>query len=109
MSSLKIDAVDYANFLLGYDQYNVSVVLNYYRRDAKRTMEVICEDGSLGVNLLKNEVVWNGDVVFNAKQTIHDTYKEQMKFFTENILTGNCSANTANEAHQVLKICLAKE
>ncbi|MGN6399591.1 MAG: Gfo/Idh/MocA family protein, partial [Flavisolibacter sp.] len=83
VSSLKIDAVDYANFLLGYDQFSINVILNYYRRDAKRTLEIICEDGSLNVDLLKNEVAWNSKVIFTTKQVISDTYKEQMSFFIE--------------------------
>jgi predicted dehydrogenase len=109
VSSLKIDSIDYANYLLGYDHYNISVILNYYRRDAKRTLEVVCEDGSLNVDLLKNEVAWNGKMIFDTKQDISDTYKEQMKFFTENILRGECSFNTVDEAYEILKICLAKE
>ena len=107
-SSLDISAIDYANYLLQFDQYNVSIILNYFRRDAKRTLEVVCDDGTLNIDLLKNEVFWNGDLVFKSKQLVSDTYTGQMKFFIENILTQKDSLNTANEAYAILKICLAK-
>lgn len=108
-SSLDINAIDYANYLLLFDQYNVSIVLNYFRRDAKRTLEVVCDDGTLNVDLLKNEVFWNGSLVFKSNQLIKDTYTGQMRFFTENILTQKDSFNTVNEAFEILKICLTEE
>lgn len=106
-SSLQISAVDYANYLLQYDQFNINVVLNYYRRDAKRELEVVCEDGTLVCNLLKGKVYWNQNLIFNSTKTISDTYQDQMKFFSENVLTGNTSLNTVHEAYEILKICLA--
>ncbi len=106
-SSLKITGADYANYLLQFDAYNINVVLNYFRRDAKRTLEVVCEDGTLNVNLLTGEVYWNENLVYSSSQKISDTYLEQMKFFIENILTRKASLNTVDEAYEILKICLA--
>jgi predicted dehydrogenase len=106
-SSLEITAADYANYLLQYDQFSINVILNYYRRDAKRTLEVVCEDGTINVNLLKGEVYWNENLVLNSTKMISDTYLDQMRFFTENILTGKESLNTVHEAYEILKICLA--
>ncbi len=108
-SSLHINAIDYANYLLQFNEFTINIVLNYFRRDAKRTLEVVCEEGTVHVDLLKNEVLWKGNQVFKVEQTINDTYFEQMRFFTENILTQKDSFNTANEAYEILKICLAKE
>lgn len=108
-SSLDISAYDYANYLLEFDQFNVNVVLNYYRRDAKRFMEVICEDGTLMVNLLKNEVTWKDNLIYQSSKTMLDTYYDQLYFYIENILTRKTSFNDVNEAYNILKICIAKD
>lgn len=108
-SSLKISAVDYANFLLEYNEFNVNVVLNYFRRDPKRFMEVVCEDGTLMVNLLENKVIWNDEVVYESSKSMQDTYLEQMKFYLNSVLTQEVSFNDVEEAYEILKICLAKD
>lgn len=108
-SSLKITAVDYANYLLLFNDYAINIILNYFRRDAKRTLEVVCDEGTIEVNLLKGDVLWNRNLVFQTKQNIIDTYKDQMAFFLNNIITEKNSFNTIHEAYEILKICLAKE
>jgi len=108
-SSLTIDAPDYGNYLLQYEKFNVNIVLNYFRRDAKRTLEIVCDDGTLNVNLLKNEVFWNETLIFESDQKISRTYFDQMLFYTNDILTRKTSFNSVNEAYEILKICLAEE
>jgi len=108
-SSLAISASDYANFLLEYNQFNVNVVLNYYRRDAKRYMEVVCEDGTLMVNLLNNKVLWNNAVIYESSKSIQDTYFDQLIFYIENVLTQISSFNDVSEAYKILKICIAND
>jgi len=108
-SSLGITAVDYANFLLEYNEFNVNIVLNYYRRDAKRFMEVVCEDGTLMVNLLDNKVLWNDEVVYESSKSMQDTYFEQINFYVNNILTQKAFSNDVKEAYEILKICIAND
>lgn len=108
-SSLAISASDYANFLLEYNEFNVNVVLNYFRRDAKRFMEVVCEDGTLMVNLLDNKVLWNNEVVYESSKSMQDTYLEQIDFYINNILTQKVSFNNVEEAYKILKICIAED
>ncbi|MBA2500481.1 MAG: Gfo/Idh/MocA family oxidoreductase [Chitinophagaceae bacterium] len=108
-SSLEITAIDYANYVLRFDQYNINIVLNYFRRDPKRSMEIVCDDGTLHVDLLKNAAYWNGSLIFETNQLISDTYNDQMRFFTKNILNQKASFNSVSEAYEILKICLAKE
>jgi predicted dehydrogenase len=107
LSSLKISSIDYANYLLEFDKFSISIILNYFRRDSKRTFEVVCEDGTLNADLLNNEVSWNDEIIFRSKQVIKDTYIDQMRFFTNDILSRKNSFNTVNEAYKILKICLA--
>lgn len=107
-SSLNISAFDYANYLLLYKEFSANVVLNYYRKIPKRTIEILCEDGVFEVDLLKNEIVWNEKLVFQSKQKIYDTYIPQMRHFIEEISRkGNKEGfNNINEAYNILKLCL---
>ena len=106
VSSLEITAVDYANFVLQYDQFTVGIVLNYYRKASKRTCEIVCEDGTLLVDLLGNTVAWNDEVIFKSDKNIISTYQDQIQFFDKQILTGKSNFNNVAEAYQILKACL---
>lgn len=106
-SSLEIRAYDYANYCLEYKDFCVSVILNYYRRDAKRSLEIVWDDATWEVDLLKNEVRENNKVLFSSGHSIQDTYLIQMEYFVELVKTkSKKSFNTFAEAYDVLKICL---
>lgn len=108
VSSLNIRAYDYANFYLEYPEYSANVVLNYYRRDTKRCMEILFDNCTWTVDMLKNEIInSNGELIFKSDQTGADEYEAQMRYFMtlvkEKVST---SMNSAEEAYDVLRICL---
>ncbi len=106
-SSLGIEAVDYANYCLDYETFCASIILNYYRRDKKRTLELVCEDGTYDVNLLENKVFNNGKIIYGSDQSINDTYIAQMQYFLSLIRNNEyTSFNDIDDAYNVLKICL---
>lgn len=106
-STLKIPAVDYANYILEYKKFTASVVLNYYRRDAKRTLELIMDSKTILVDLIQNKIFENGVLVYESQQKVLDTYEEQLRFFISNIQSVNENKfNSVNEAFEVLKISL---
>ncbi|EAQ42181.1 Gfo/Idh/MocA family protein [Polaribacter sp. MED152] len=106
-SSLNISAYDYANYLLRYDNFTVNVQLNYYRRDPKRTLEIVCEEGTYFIDLLKNCVFLNGNVIFESKNKIGETLVHQMNFFINEVVHNKKNDfNNINEAFKILKICL---
>jgi len=108
-SSLAISAIDYANYLLLYPQFCANVVLNYYRRDAKRTLEIVLADGTLFVNLLQNSVHYQGEVIYQSNDTIVNTYDDQMRFFMEQILQNKETFNPIEEAFEILTLCIAND
>lgn len=108
-SSLDISAYDYANYLFEYTSFSASIILNYYRRDAKRSLEIVTEEGTIQVNLLKNEVSFNDEVVFASIKTTLDTYEDQLRFFVDNVLKNNERFNPISEAFQILKLCIEKD
>ncbi|KEY18819.1 Gfo/Idh/MocA family protein [Kaistella antarctica] len=105
-SSLKIDAVDYANYTLEYDDFVSSVILNYYRKDAKRKLEIVTDDKTILVDLLNNTVSENGKVIFQSQQNPIETYESQLRYFIDVIKLKKKSFNDINEAYQILKMCL---
>lgn len=108
VSSLNIRAYDYANFNLEYPAYSANIVLNYYRRDAKRYMEILFEDCTWTVDMLKNEITSStGELIYRSEQTGADEYEAQMRYFMDLVKNGaTYSMNSASEAYDVLKICL---
>ena len=105
-SSLNITAYDYANYLWEYDDFSVSVVLNYYRRDSKRTLEILTDKGTYLVDLLRNNISYNDEIVFQSSQLSLETYTAQMQFFVEEILNKQTKFNTIVEGYKVLELCL---
>lgn len=108
-SSLDIRAFDYANYLMEYPQFNVNVVLNYYRRDYKRTMELVCEDGTFLVDLAANTVSCGNRMLFSSTNRIVDTYLFQMKYFIECVYRHHHTFNDIEDANNVLKISLQND
>ena len=107
-SSLSIEAFDYANYLLDYEGFCANIVLNYYRKDPKRSLELVFEDETWSFNLLNNQVKSGENIIFKSEQRITDTYLLQMEYFIHSISLRNESFNTVFDANDVLKICLEK-
>lgn len=105
-SSLDIRSYDYANYCLEYSQFCVEIVLNYYRKDTKRTLELVCEEGTIVVDLLKNNVLKNGEIIYQSEKGIQDTYLDQMKYFLHCLLEQKKTFNSISDAYRVLQICL---
>jgi len=108
-SSLDINSYDYANYLLDYREFSANIILNYFRRDAKRSFELIFENETWNVNLLENNIKKNDKIIFSSNQSINDTYKSQMSYFIRSLQNiKEESMNSVNDAFEVLKICLKK-
>lgn len=108
VSSLDIKAYDYANFNLEYPTFCANVVLNYYRRDAKRYMEILFDNCTWTVDMLKNEITSStGELIYKSEQSGADEYEAQMRYFMGLVKdNAKTSMNSAEEAYDVLKICL---
>jgi len=108
VSSLKIKADDYANYQLLYPGFTANIVLNYYRRDYKRIIEIVSDEETVSVDIAQNEVrSSSGELLYSSSLGILDTYTKQMKYFT-NLLTskGASNMNSFVEGVDVLKIVL---
>lgn len=107
VSSLDIRAIDYANYIFIYPDFTASIILNYYRRDYKRQIEVVFEDDTWTVDLKSNTIRDNKDkLIFEGKNDFLSTYKTQMRYFINLIKTDGKSENDIETAYNVLKICM---
>ncbi len=106
-SSLEISAADFGHYLLLYKNFCINITLNYYRRTAKRGIEIITDDAVFECDLLTSKVTENGKEIFFDKEfTIKQTYIDQMRFFLSNINCGKPIMNNVDEAFSVLKLAL---
>lgn len=107
-STLGISSADYANYLLSYNNFNVSIVLNYYRRKAKRTIEILFEHDTWTVDLLKNTIQNDqGEIIINHHDfEMSSTYINQLNYFITCLKAKRRPMNTISESLEILKICL---
>lgn len=111
ISSLEIDAVDYANYVLEYDSFTASVILNYYRKKPKREIEIVLEEDTWTVDLIKNEIKSDtGAYLFQAIDfKVKDTYLFQLDYFIDCLKSDQVPMNSLKESVEILKICLNNE
>jgi len=107
-SSLEISSFDFANYILEYNGFCATVVLNYYRRDPKRTLELVFDDETWNIDLLKNQITCNNQILFSSGQRIADTYQTQMEYYIHCLSKKTDTFDTISDAYNVLKICLPK-
>lgn len=105
-SSIDVDSIDYANYVLDYDQFCVSIQLNYFRMIPQRYIEVITDKSIYYVDLLKNEIFENGISIYKSEQQIIETYEVQLRYFTSLLSGEKTCFNTLQNGIEVLKICL---
>jgi len=107
-SSLNIDAIDSARYLFSYTGFNACISLNYYRRDAKRQIEIITADDTLIVDLLENKVTSNvsREILFQSEVGIIDTYTRQIEYFINQIKAGGVLMNNFDYAISILKLAI---
>ena len=107
-SSLEIDAVDYANYVLEYDSFTANVVLNYYRRKPKREIEIVLDEDTWTVDLIKNEIKNDVDeYLFEvADFNVKETYSLQLDYFINCLRNKQVPMNSLKESVEILKICL---
>lgn len=108
VSTLKINAIDYANFTLSYEKFTVNIILNYYRIDPRREIELVCSNDTIVVNLLKNRIhsTVSGKVIYEEPFYMSDTLESQIKYFIDQIETKQEPENNLEKGVAVLKIAL---
>ena len=107
-SSLKIDSIDFAHFVLYYRNFVASITLNYFRRDPKREIEIVTEKKTILVDLISGVIIdkVSNKILFEEHFDVLQTYDLQMNYFMESIAQRTSVMNDFNHAVNVLKLAL---
>lgn len=108
VSQLQIDSMDYCSYNLFYENFNLSITLNYFRVKPKRQIEIVFEDDIFTCDLL-NAIIKNSNdqVVFEEKGfKVNHTYLRQMEYFIHHLKDDKPFMNNIIEAFYILKIAL---
>lgn len=110
VSSLEINSMDSAVYTLEYDGFTASVTLNYFRRDPKRTIELVTDKGTIHADIINASIT--GDVIGAVKHDgfmMEQTYVEQLNYFIGILNRQSEPMNDFKEALSVLKIATCYE
>ena len=107
VSNLEIDSIDSASYWLNYNDFTASIRLNYFRKQAKRHLEIVQKDYVLQIDLI-NFVITNdaGSVLFSAPKDVQETYNQQMLYFLEAVKNKKLTMNDFESSIETLKYCL---
>lgn len=109
-SSLDIQAPDAAYYILQYNNFVANISLNYFRKEAKRTFEVVLTDQILELDLVNGSIKRDGEVIIKGQENdLKTSYLEQMKYFIECIESNGAIENDIQNGLKVLEICLINE
>ncbi|MDE3250894.1 MAG: Gfo/Idh/MocA family oxidoreductase, partial [Bacteroidota bacterium] len=107
VSGLEINSPDSVSYILEYEYFTANIVLNYFRRDSKRTVEFVTNNGTFTGDLLANSIMHNNEPLFTAPSfTMADTYTMQMRYFLQSLRNGQKPMNSFEEAVDILKIAI---
>lgn len=108
VSTLDISSYDFASYCIAYTNFSVNIILNYYRRDNKRELEILTNDTTYKIDLINNKIedLVNKNILYHEKFEIFDTYQNQMKYFLDNLNSKIDYENNIEKSIEVLKIAL---
>jgi hypothetical protein len=90
-----------------YKAFNISVILNYYRRDPKRAIEIVMDNDTWTADLLEGTVVnMKKETIFKDSSPVSCTYKSQIEYFLAELDNEKDYMNNLFESVNTLKYCL---
>lgn len=107
VSDLQINSMDSARYWLEYPGMFTSIILNYFRPDPKRTIEIVFPNDTWTADLLKGTVYSSdGTTLFHDPTPVRETYIRQMCYFINALEKNQVTMNSFEESLEALKICL---
>ena len=110
VSALEIDSMDSAVYTLVYEKFTATIVLNYFRKDAKRGIEILTSEGTVYADILTATVSHSGQEKIEVPgYSMEQTYTDQMSYFISALRENRVLMNDFEEALSVLKIATAHD
>lgn len=111
VSSLGIEASDQAHYQLQYQRFSVYLTLNYFRRDVKREIELVLDDDTVQIDLIKSKIIkkCSNEILLDSYFEMTNTYKSQFEYFINCIDNQVQPMNSFSEGLRTLKIALHEQ
>lgn len=111
VSTLSIDSIDYANYILQYEKFTICIILNYFRKKVKREIEIVFDQINWNIDIINNTIKTDeGKVIFEVKQfDFSQTYKLQLEYFIDCLNNNRKPMNSLEDSIPALRICLQDE
>jgi predicted dehydrogenase len=109
ISDLEIESSDYAHYSMLYDQYAVNITLNYYRKKAKRSLEIVLEDDIWYADLINGQITdQEGNELLKTDEGINGTYFDQMDYFLKTIERNKVFQSDFKQSLSILETALGQ-
>ena len=85
------------------------VTLNYFRKDKKRYIEIVRENGTIMADFVNQKILnlTSNELLFNLNYNgMEKSYELQMEYFFESINKSQFNINGLKEAVEIMKIIL---
>ena len=109
ISKLDIDSNDWTLIYFEYHDFAATINLNYFRKEPKRTIEIVREDDVIQVDFLKGTIVdLSKDKILYSepKESMKLSYDFQLDYFFDCIKKNNVPLNNLKEALKVTSLVL---
>ncbi len=108
-SHIHIDAIDYAHYTFEYDNFVLNITLNYFRREPKRSIEILTKTNTIYADLMINNIedLTAKKTIFSSDKKIIDTYTDQMRYFLDSLHNEVVDGGSLENSLLTLKIALA--
>ena len=106
ISNITTDSYDYANICFDYNDFSAQIVLNYFRKETKRTLEIVFEETTLEVDFVKGTITDLNliKIIFYREGNLFfESYKEQMNYWLNCIKEGTVPINNFLEAKTIIE------
>ncbi|MEY8509746.1 Gfo/Idh/MocA family oxidoreductase [Lachnospiraceae bacterium 42-17] len=102
-SDLEIDSDDLAVYIAQYKNFLVEVHLDYFGRIPERKLEIYTSEGLYVFDIINNNVLKNGIVIYEMSEISNDKYMKEMEYFLSVYEKKAVNSNNLSMAIQTLE------
>lgn len=109
-SHLQISAIDYASYQFVYEGFTVNIILNYYRRQEKREIEILSKDFILNGDLINYKLreSLSQELLYEGKSDSIKLLENQMRYFIKNLNSKKVFESNVVSSVNLLKLILLR-
>ena len=105
-STLDLDSVDYAHYWLDFKDFSATITLNYFRRDSKRTLEIVTDQGTIELDFISGTITLlaQKEILYEVgSNAMEQSYINQINYFLSLINHKEKPMNTLIESLDIIQ------